>query len=619
MVISLFGAMLARLWYLQVLSGPEYRAEAQTNRVRLIYTEAPRGRILDRQGRVLVANAVVSAVLVDRALITEKPEVLDRLAEVLGVPRIEIEERLTDQRFSPFQPVPVVDDVGKDKLVYLREHQEAFPGVEGVQLTKRSYPNGSLAAHVLGYVGQINDRELDPRRDEGYRSGDSIGKSGVELAYESDLRGEPEVEQLEVNADGRVLRSLSRKAAVPGADVVLNLDLDLQRVAEESLVQGLEAAAKTYDEDQAKRFLATAGSVVVIDPRDGAVRAMASVPTYDPSDFVDGIGSRRFAELQAPEGRYPLNNRVIQGLYPPGSTFKLATAMAALDKGLVRPSDTVDDTGFITVGGRRFQNARSKAHGRVDMPRALAVSSDVYFYRLGQRFWEGRNGFGPTAIQDSARELGMGSATGLELPFEATGRVSDPARRAADNAKNPTAYPEGRWFTGDNINLSIGQGETVATPLQLASAYGTFANGGTAFATRLGNSVRSVDGKVLRRIEPAVTRRVDLPAAIRGPMLSGFTAAVADPKGTAFGAFAGFPLNRIPVAGKTGTAQAPKPLQDTALFVGFAPASNPELVVSVVMEEAGFGSVAAAPVARRILERAFNLEVRPIVPGQGVD
>ncbi|MGH3850391.1 MAG: penicillin-binding transpeptidase domain-containing protein, partial [Pseudonocardiaceae bacterium] len=362
-------------------------------------------------------------------------------------------------------------------------------------------------------------------------------------------------------------------------------------------------------------------SAVVLDPRDGSVLAMASLPTYDPRDFVDGIAAATFRALQDPKSGFPLNNRVIQGQYPPGSTFKLATAMAGLSKGLVTPRDTVDDTGSISIGNppRVFRNALGKSHGRIDLPQAIAVSSDVYFYRLGQRFWEGRSTFGQTAIQDSARALGLGMASGVELPYEAGGRIPDPEIRKRLNAQNPTAFPTSGWFTGDNVNLAIGQGEMVVTPLQVAVAYATFANGGTVYATRLGRSIRAADGKDIRVIPTRAIRRIDLADSVRAPMLSGFVGAISNSKGTAYGAFAGFPLDRIPVAGKTGTAQAAKSLQDTALFVGFAPVQNPQYVVSVVMEEAGFGSVAAAPVARRILESAFGLGVVPVAPGQGTD
>lgn len=651
--------MLTRLWYLQVLSpATEYSAEAQTNRLRWVYTEAPRGRILDRQGRVLVDNEVVPAVLVDRSAVEKSSAVKVRLAALLGLSIGEIDDRLADQRFSPFKPVPVADEVPKDVLLYLGEHQAEFPGVQAVQRTRRSYPHGTLAAQALGYVGEINDRELclrqpertprteecqaqrqEERADHGkdagaagqgtepeltrrldYRAGDGIGKSGLELAYEDDLRGKPQIERLEVDSQGRVLRTLSVTPAVPGNDLLLSIDLDIQRVAEESLEQGLVAARTTFDNEQAKRFLATAGSAVVLDPRDGSILAMVSAPTYDPRQFVDGIAATTFRELQDPKGRFPLNNRAIQGQYPPGSTFKLATALAGLNKGLVGPRDTVDDTGSIRIGNppRVFRNALGKAHGRIDLPQAIAVSSDVYFYRIGQRFWEGRATYGQTAIQESARALGLGMVSGVELPYEVGGRIPDPETRKRLNQQNPTAFPTAGWFTGDNVNLSIGQGEMVVTPLQVAVAYATFANGGTVYATRLGRSVRAADGKEIRPIPSRVVRRIDLAASVRGPMLSGFEAAVSSPKGTAYGAFTGFPLGQIRVAGKTGTSQAP-PLQDTALFVGFAPVQAPQYVVAVVMEEAGFGSVAAAPVARRILESAFGLGVQPVKPGQGTE
>ena len=621
-VVSLFAALLARLWYLQVLSGESLRQEATSNGVRLVYTEAPRGRLLDRQGRELVTNTVVSTVVGDKRMLAERPDVLDRLPALLGVPRSEIESRLRDPRFSPVKPVPLASSVSKETLVYLREHQEEFPGVKGVQRTQRSYPHGPLAAHILGYVGEINEKELAPRKAKGYRAGESIGKSGLELSYEEVLRGEPQIEKFEVDSKGHVTRALGVKPAVAGRDVLLTIDLDVQRLSEESLAQGLDAARSSWDRDQLKRFLAPGGSVVVLDPRDGSVLAMASLPSYDPSEFIDGISQTRFSQLQDPASGYPLNNRVIQGLYAPGSTFKLVTAVAGLERGLISSRDTLEDTGSISIGNppRVFRNALGRAHGRVDVARALAVSSDVFFYRLGQRFWEGRGNYGRAAIQDVARQLGMGRATGIELPFEAAGRIPDPESRRRLNASNPKAFPTAGWFTGDNVNLAIGQGDMVVTPLQVAGAYAAFANGGTLYGPRLGQAVLAPGGGAEERaIESRVLGKVDLPAAVRGPLLSGFAGAVADPKGTAFGAFAGFPLNRYPVAGKTGTAEA-RPKQDTALFVGFAPATAPRFVVSVVMEEAGFGSSAAAPVARRIFDGLFGLAPgATVVRAEGVD
>ncbi len=617
-VVSLFSALLARLWYLQVLASPTYRTEAQLNSVRFIYTEAPRGRILDRNGQVLVGNRVVPTVVVDKLGLGEKPEVvLQRLAALVKMPQEKLQERLDDLRYSPFKPIPVVDEVPKETLIHIREHQAEFPGVQAVMLTKRFYPNGSLAAHVLGYVGETNDEELAPRRSKGYRPGDSIGKSGVELTYEDDLRGQAEVEKLEVDSQGRVLRSLGRQPAVQGHDVRLTLDLELQKVAEESLQQSLAAARETYDNASGKRFLAPAGSAVVLDPRDGSVLAMASFPTYDPTKLVDGISEKDYSALQDPAGHYPLNNRVTQGLYAPASTFKLVTSIAGLETGLITPQYTVNDRGTFTIGDPPIilTNAFSEPFGYVNLSAALTVSSDVYFYELGSRFCPGRC---RTSIQETAGELGLDDFTEIDLPFEASGRIPDEQTKRRLHDSNPDDFPDPEWYTGDNLNLAIGQGDTVVTPLQLVNAYATLANGGTVHAPHVGGAVLDVNGAEVRRIEPRVNSHTPIPASIRDPLVAGFSGAVATSKGTAAPAFAGFPFDRLPIAGKTGTAQVP-PKQDTALFTAFAPINDPRYAVAVVLEESGFGAAAAAPVARRIFDQIVGAPLSPVAYTVGRD
>lgn len=616
-VLSLFSALLARLWYLQVLAAPTYRTEAQLNSVRFVYTEAPRGRILDRDGEVLVGNRVVSTVVVDREEDRKDPLLLGRLAALIGKPEDELRRRMEDQRYGPFRPVPVADNVDKEKLIAIRERQGDFPGVSGVMLTQRTYPHGSLASHVLGYVGEINDRELEARKSGGYRAGDNVGKLGVELAYEDELRGEPEVEKLEVDAKGRVLRSLGKQLAVPGSDIRLTLDVDVQRVAEEGLAESIRLARDTYDDETKKRFLAPAGSAVVVDPRNGAVVAMASVPSYDPREFVEGISVETFARLQDPAGHYPLNNRAISGLYSPASTFKLVTSLAGLEQGLITPNTTYNDTGTYKIGNPEvtLRNAGSQAFGPVNLSRALTVSSDVYFYDLGARFCPGSC---RTGIQETARNLGFGGSTEVELPYESDGRVPDADTKRRLHESNPEAFKEGKWYTGDNLNLAIGQGDTVATPLQLANAYATFANGGTLYAPRVGGEVLDPEGRVLRRIEPRVLQRTDIPASSREPMMTGLRNVVASPEGTGFAAFNGFPLARLPVAAKTGTAQV-SGKQDTSLFAAFVPANTPEYAVAVVVEEAGPGAAAAAPVARALIDRLMNEPVTPVTRLGGHD
>ena len=603
-VLSLFCALLARLWYLQVLASPTLKVEAQLNSVAIVYTEAPRGRILDRNGKILADNRVVLALVADREEIAKFPESLDRLSVHLGIPRVVLDERLADERFSRFKPVPVAIDVPKDKLIYVREHQSDFPGLEGLQLTERVYPNGTMAAHVLGTVGEINDEELGPRKAAGYKAGDTIGKSGIELTYEEDLRGEPEIAKLEVDSIGRVQRSLGSQPAVQGHDVRLSIDIDIQRAAEESLQQGIDLARKSTDFLTGEVFIAPGGSVVVTDPRDGSVLAMASNPTFDPNEFTNGISVRRFAELNDPAGHYPLTNRAIQGLYAPGSTFKLATSMAALKAGLITPRDTYNDQGSYTVTGERsstFTNARGARNGQVDVAKALTVSSDVFYYWLGERFWDNRGRLGTAAIQDVARSLGMGVFTDIDLPFESNGRVSDPAGREKLHKDYPEAFPYPEWYTGDNLNIAVGQGDTAITPLQLANSYAAFVNGGVLFAPRVGQAVVDRQGQELRKVDAKVLRRNDLPGSMLEPLFAGFRGVVSDPTGTAFGSFAGFPLGAFPVAGKTGTAEVGGK-QDTSLFTAYAPSNAPRYVVSVVLEEAGLGASAAAPVARRVFE-----------------
>ena len=607
-VLSLFATMLARLWYLQVLAAPDLRIEATTNSVRLVYTEAPRGKILDRNGDILVDNRIVPTVVVEREAARKHPDLIPRLAALLGKPQIDLERRLQDERFSQFKPVPVVDDVPKDKVVFLRENQAVFPGVGVVQIAQRNYPHGTLAAHVLGYVGEINDEELEPRRTRGYRGGDTIGKSGVELAYEEALRGEPQVEKLQVDSQGRVLRSLGIQPAVPGHDVQLAIDIKTQVLAEESLKQGLETAQQTWDPEQLKRYLAPAGSVVVEDPRDGSILAMASYPTYDPKEFVNGISTERFRQLNDPAGYYPLNNRVLQGLYAPGSTFKLVTALAGLSREVVAPNTTINDTGSLVVGDRVFRNAFSTPHGTVNLARALAVSSDVYFYLLGEKLDEERK---PYPIPEAARSMGLGRATGIELPFELDGWVPDPDNKKKRNAENPEAFPFGDWFTGDNVNLSVGQGDLVVTPLQLTNLYATFANGGTEFAPHVGSAIRDVVTGEVTTIAPRQQAKVNFPPGHRDAILRGLQSVMTSDEGTGYGAFSGFPLTQFAVAGKTGTAEVNEK-QETALFVGFGPVEAPRYVVSAVMEEAGLGSSAAAPVVRRIFDGLIGNPPRPV-------
>jgi penicillin-binding protein 2 len=621
-ILSLFAALFSRLWYLQVMDSETFRVEARSNQVRVVYQPAPRGRILDRNGEVLVDNRGAQIITVDRNRVKDEPDVVPRLAALLNITVPELERRLKDVRFSPFTPVPVAEEVAEETVVYLREHQADFPGVAATIRAERAYPNGTLGAHLFGYVGQITDKELPERRSRGYREGDEIGKQGIERSYEEDLRGEPGRRLLQVNSEGKAIGPPIRETApVQGHDLMLTVDIDIQRAAEESLALGLESARNLRDNEERKSFIAPAGAVVVLDPRNGSVLAMASNPTFNPADFVNGIRPELFQVLQDPANHSPLNNRAIQGLYSPGSTFKLMTAIAAMEKGLVDARTTILDGGSYRLRNCRgdtciFRNAGGIAHGRVNMARGLTVSSDVYFYQLGASFWTQRQQHGD-AMQDVARRLGFGTVTGIPLPSEAKGRVPDPATRRRLHEANPAAFPNGDWRTGDNINLAIGQGEMAVTPLQLASAYATFANGGTVFRPRVVDKVVDQKRRILREVEPIAERKVEIAPAIHDAIVAGLRGVVSG-EGTAAGAFAGFPLERLSVAGKTGTSQVAKK-QDTALFVAFAPVENPQYVIAVVMEESGFGGSVAAPVARRVLQKIAGTEETAVTAVGGVD
>lgn len=613
-VLSLFAALTARAIYLQVMDSSAFQVQARDNRVRVVYEPAPRGRILDRSDAVIVDNRVANAITLSRDSAAKNPEVIDRLAALLRIERKTIEARATDKRFPAFTPIPVVDEAPEEAIIYVREHQEDFPGVDAARVAERAYPNGTTAAHLLGYVGKANQEELDANRGSrlNYQPGDEIGKSGVELLYEPWLRGQPGETRLEVDSRNRVIRTLFHRDPVPGNDLRLTLDLTVQKAAEAALQRALEVARTTYDRNTAKNFIAPAGAVAVLDPRDGSVRAIASNPTFDPASFVGGISTEQFRELTKPEAHSPLNDRAIGGEYPPGSTFKLATAIAALNSNMLDPRTTINDTGRYLLkncAGDRcvYRNAGEEPHGQVNLARALTVSSDVFFYDLGAKFWTQRSTYGD-AMQKEARDLGLGTKPGIGLIGERAGRVPDPATRKALHEANPKAFPNGDWRTGDNINLSIGQGELVLTPLQLAQAYAAFAQGGQRYAPRVASHAlrnTSTGPRVEATFSPRPLASVSLSPAVTGPITAGLRGVVSDSKGTAFNAFASFPLNQFPIAAKTGTAQASRK-QDTALFAAYGPADNPQWAVSVVLEEAGFGGAIAAPVARRIFDAVLG-------------
>ncbi len=640
--LAMFAALFARVWFLQIMSEQEFVEAAEGNRQRTIIELAPRGRILDAEGRVLVDNRPSVVITMDRETIVknvsadELDDLFFRLAREISrtgqlTKVAEIEAAFESDRFGPFAEVPVVRDVSEELQLYLAERSYEFPGVSSTVAMVRTYPYGTRAAHLLGYVGALNESEELAVRDKpkSYQANDEIGKTGVELFYEDALRGTPGFRVVEVDRFNNIVSEIERVEPVAGSDVQLTLDIDIQALAEDELARGLEIAraqpSKFIQGEGEVRFSAPAGALVVLDPEDGSVLAMASHPTYDPALFVNGISDNAFAELTDPEADLPLLNRAIQGEYAPGSTFKPFTTYAALDTGLIGSRGILRVTSpFLDEGVYRipncttedcvFTNAGSVPLGPVDLRLALTLSSDVYFYNLAANF--DRLAFDTDSVQQSAELFGFGAPTGVTLPSESAGRIPTPERRRALHEENPEAYPFPEWRTGDTLNTAIGQGDVLATPLQIANAYAVIANGGTLYAPNLGRTVLDpITGETELEFGPRIIRELYWPPEVRNPIWDGLAGVTTYNDGanvgTAVQAFAdvGFPHDRWPVAGKTGTSEkqsAASPIADFALFAGYGPLPNPDYVAVAVLEEAGFGGDVAAPVIARIFERIAN-------------
>jgi len=563
--------------------------------------------------------------------VDEKELVIGRLAELLGVDTKQIENTIDDPRVAPFAPVPVAVDVPIETITYIVEHKEEFTdAVDTGPLAFRYYPHGNLGAHALGYVGQINPDELEALRDQGYRQGDLIGKSGVEQMFESELRGEPRIQRLEVDSRGRVVRVAEDRPPVAGKDVQLTLNLDVQRVAEESLRQGMEGAhgLRCVNEDSAQSCRAGAGSVTVLNATDGSIVAMASAPDFNPAEFGAGIPSETLEAFQRPESGFPLLNRSVQGTYAPGSTWKPISALGGFASGHLTPQTTFYDEGCLEIGDREFCNAGDQPLGSVDLARSLTVSSDVYYYDLGRDLWQfyndevnlgGESADRGYAIQETAREYGFGEPTGIGLAGEATGRLPDQEFKEDYNKNNPDLAQREQnsvWLPGDSANLAVGQGDLLVTPLQLANAYAILANGGVQYTPRLAAAIleprtgaEEAEAEVVRLLAAQRVGEVELDPFLRAAIMGGLVGVVASGDGTATGAFQGM---RDDIAGKTGTAEVVNK-QDTSLFAGITPVepgAGPQYVTVAVVEEGGFGASVAAPIVRRVIE-ALNGNPNP--------
>lgn len=646
LVAILLVVLLGRLWFLQVMAADRYVNLAEGNSVRTITTQAPRGNVYDRSGELLVGNRYALVVSVQpREMGKRTDEILGELARLLDVEVKEIRQRVEESRVSALRPKPVAVDVPEDIAFYLHENRgNRFPGVYVETLPRRTHPQGDVASHVLGYVGEVTGEELDQPEFRGYRPGDLVGRAGVERSYESVLRGEEGVRRLEVNASNEVVGTLEETLPTPGSDVRLTLDAEAQKLAEDALSEGIERARRTRDREQGEHrggtFEAPAGAVVVLDPDNGAVVAMASYPDYDPAAFVGGISSEEWKALSDPEGAFPLINRAVAATYPPGSVFKIVSAAAALQHGFMNPGDRLDCPARWEWEGQVFHNWKLTDSGQMGLATALTESCDTVFYELAREMWkqEQSSGAKHEFLTEQAQAWGFDQKTGIDLPNERSGVVPGrewrreywkehrdtycaKARRLEEGSHAQQVNKElcergDRWRGGDAVNLSIGQGDLQSTPLQVANSFAALANGGTLYRPHVAKEIVHRDGTV-EEVEPEVLGEVPLSDEQLDYIETGLRG-VTDPErdGTAGGVFAGFPVT---IAGKTGTAEMP-PKQPFAWFVGYNPDADEgsDYVVAAMLEEGGGGSQTAAPIVRRVFEGLYGLESlveQPLGPG----
>jgi penicillin-binding protein 2 len=627
--LVVFGVLFLRLWSLQILSGSHYLSEALNNKARTVRIEAPRGSILDRNGNVLVTNAAGTAVDLwpaDLPAGAGRDTELRRLSQLLHIPLARIKAGIRLRQNDPLEPITLKRGIHRDQVMYLYEHQPQFQGVRLRQTFFRRYNSEAAAAQLLGHVGEISPAQLKGLRKKGYAAGDRIGQTGVEAAYDEYLRGESGLAQLFVNALGHRLTPVT-PVVQPGAGnaIRLTIDIGLQRAAERGLAYGIRLAHET------SHWAADGGAIVALDPTTGEVLAMASSPTYRPSVYSGRIDSAKLKELKpllnqkaAEQANFPGLNRAIDVGYPPGSTFKPVTALAALEERLVSADQTLPCTGSYSVanqfGGppQVFKNWDPYVSEPMTMPVALAASCDTYFYQLGYQFFGLPESRGHP-LQNWASRFGFGASSGIDVGPETTGLLPTPEWREATYTKetDPKAWQIDRlWKPGDSIQLAIGQKDLLVTPMQMARFYALIANGGKLVTPHVVADVEQPgpNGQppaVLKVFAPKAPISSGVDPTALAVVRDGLYQATHASYGTSSGVFANFP---VPVSGKTGTAEkvvrvpgypAGK-VEDQSWWCGYGPSESPELVVCAVIENGGHGGTAAAPAALRLFEQYFH-------------
>jgi len=632
LALVVFAVLFLRLWALQVLSGAQYLRAAQNNQLRTVRVQAPRGPILDRYGRTLVTNRAGTEVEIWPSDLpkrrSERLHELRVVARIVEVPIGQIGAAIRRHRNDPVTPVRVKTGVSEAQVNYLSERQEDFPGVQVANTYIRSYPHGSLAAHILGYVGEISPQQLKALRKQGYRAGDEIGQSGVEASYDRYLRGTAGVAKLVVDSLGRPRTHFKVSTLQHGGNALrLTIDLKLQEAAEHAIQIGLADARASLCSGC---WNANGGAIVALDPRDGSVRALASWPTYDPSLYAGRVSQRALdaAGLTAKTARvlnYPALDRGIDAAYPPGSTWKPVTALAALAEHLLTPYSNLLCSGSYTIAGHTFHNWDPSANSWMNLPTAIAASCDTYFYQVGYRFYGMPARLGPR-LQAWASRFGFGGHTGIDLGPEQTGLLPTPDWLKATYTKktDPCCWQVDRiWKPGDSIQLAIGQKDLLVTPMQMARFYAMVANGGRLVTPHLLLDVEQPPsngrrGNALPTAPPAAAEPTNVDAGALEVVRQGLLEATHSSFGTSVGVFGGFPVT---IAGKTGTAEKvldpgdgyPR-IFNQSWWCGYGPSSDPTLVVCALIENGGHGGTAAAPAALHVFEEFFKAQATQTGP-----
>ena len=575
---AIFLVLLLRPWHLQILNVDDYRSMSENNRLRFVPVAASRGAILDRSGTVLVSNRPSFSLAVIPQEVKDKDALFDRLARLLNLDRADMEDRWKKIKGrAKYYPVVLASNISRDQVEIIEENRLRLPGVEIEMKPVREYSNKVLAAHLLGYIGEISDEELERKGYEDYNPGDYVGKNGIERSWEHELHGDDGGRQLEVDARGRVLRTVSESYPTVGNSVVLTIDAAVQKQAE-------------------KAFGDQAGAAVALDVNSGEVLAFVSTPSFDPALFSGKLPADVWKSY-LDDKRHPLENKALTGQYPPGSTFKIITALAGLENGQINESTSVNCSGSHKLGNATFKCWNKRGHGTTSLKKSLRESCDVYYYQLGERL-------GVDLIAKTAQKFLLGAPLGIGLTNEKPGLIPTAEWKQKRFGK--------RWYHGETLPVAIGQGYVLTTPIQLASMIATVANEGTIYRPFLVKRIVDTDGKPLKEFKPEVIGQTGISADKFRLVKQGLFAVVNEPGGT--GGMAR--LYDVKVAGKTGTSQVvklrdskggtPYQFRDHALFVAFAPYDKPEIAIAVVVEHGEHGGGAAAPIAGRMLRAYFD-------------